>query len=511
MHDIRTLILALALALLATPGRAQQWNVAETAHFRIYSKGPPAELSRRAAMLEDYRLLMQASTNRGVIRTAEPRLDIFLVDKMPTSRPFTPMSKLVAGIYLATPNRIAAYSDEGDKHDQTTLLHEYAHHFMLGTGGTVAYPAWYVEGFAEYFSTARFAPDQIDVGDISDNRASWLVYSEKWLPLEKVLTADYSWRSAEQVSLFYAQSWLLTHYLYRKPELTPKLGAYLAAVASGEDSVTAFRQHISDNLSAFQRSMRNYLINRRLTYTRYSRSAGTPASVRVTALSPAAEPMLLQLANLEFGVAADKREAALASVRASAARFPGDPLAERALAYADLHYGDRAAAVTRLDTLIAANPRDADLLRWRGEAELPRQAGPVSMAQMKAARTWFGRAFKANPEDWRTLFLYAMLDNPFAQTMKPQTLEVLLRAHELAPQVEEIGLAAAMGLARAGRLPEAAAKLAPIANAPHGGSIGEAAATLLSLARAGDADAFIAGIDSASSTVTSGDAATDEP
>ena len=64
----------------------------------------------------------------------------------------------------------------------------------------------------------------------------------------------------------------------------------------------------------------------------------------------------------------------------------------------------------------------------------------------------------------------------------------------------EIGMAAAMGLARADRLPEAAAKLAPIANSPHGGGINEAAAALLPLARAGDAQAFIAGYDAARQT-----------
>lgn len=498
MRGLKGFLAGLSLALLATPALADPWNVAETAHFRIYSQGPTAELSRRAAMLEDYRSLLEASTTRGAIKVAEPKLDIFLVENMPTSRPFTPMSKLVAGIYIASPTRIAAYADAGDKQDQTTLLHEYAHHFMLGTSGAVAYPAWYVEGFAEYFSTAKFAPQSIEVGDIDTGRTSWLVYSDKWLPLEKVLSGDYSWRSSEEVSLFYAQSWLMTHYMYRNPELTPKLGAYLAAVAAGQDSVAAFKQHVAENLSGFQRLLRAYLMRQKLTYTKYSRSPKTPASVVVTPLPPAADPMLLQLTNLEFGIGDDKRDKALAAIKASAARYPGDPLAERTLAYADLRYGDRAAAIARLDTLIAADPKDAALLRWRGEAELPGdKGGMVSAEQMKAARVWFARSFKANPEDWRTLYLYAMLDNPYGNTMKPQTLDVLLRAHELAPQVEHIGMAAAMGLARADRLPEAAAKLAPIANSPHGGSIGEAAAALLPLARAGNSQAFIEGYEAA--------------
>jgi tetratricopeptide (TPR) repeat protein len=241
--------------------------------------------------------------------------------------------------------------------------------------------------------------------------------------------------------------------------------------------------------------MRSYLMRQRMTYTKITRSPKTPASVVVTPLSPAADPMLLQLANLEFGVGKDKRDKALNTVRASAALHPGDPLAERTLAYAEMRYGDRAAGVARLDRLIAANPKDSTLLRWRGEAELPSEAGSFSGEQMKAARIWFARAFKANPEDWRTLFLYARLDNPYQNALKPQTLDVLLRAHDLAPQVDEIGMAAAIALGRADRLPEAAAKLAPIAFSPHASSTTEAAAALLPLARAGDAEAFVLGFD----------------
>ena len=38
---------------------------------------------------------------------------------------------------------------------QLVLFHEYAHHFMLQYA-PAAYPAWYVEGFAEVVSTASF-------------------------------------------------------------------------------------------------------------------------------------------------------------------------------------------------------------------------------------------------------------------------------------------------------------------------------------------------------------------
>jgi hypothetical protein len=35
---------------------------------------------------------------------------------------------------------------------ETVLYHEYAHHFMIGSLTTRAYPRWFVEGFAEFFA-----------------------------------------------------------------------------------------------------------------------------------------------------------------------------------------------------------------------------------------------------------------------------------------------------------------------------------------------------------------------
>lgn len=494
MHKIVKMLVGLTLALLALPVAADTWTVAETEHFRVYSKGSSVVLTQRAAVLEDSRALLAALTTRKDVSAFEPKLDIFLIPAIGDSRPFGRMSKGVAGFYSSDTGRIAAYAIEADKSAEQYLLHEYAHHFMLGSLGTVAYPAWYVEGFAEYFMTARFEPTRIEFGDVNKGRASWLVYAD-WLPLDKLLSGKFNRRNGDDVARFYAQSWLLTHYLFRTPGMPAKLDAYLRAVAAGGDPVEAFKTTINPSTTAFQRILENYLERSKLTYSKFDRSPKTPASVVLTQLSPAADPMLLQLASLEFGLPKDERDKALAKVRESAARYPGDPLAERTLAFAEMRYGNQAAAIEKLDRLLAASPGDAALLRWRGEAALPQNSGPVSAETMKAARIYLARAFKADPNDWRTLYLYAMLENPFDNKLKAPTLDVLLRAHQLAPQVDEIGMSSALALARADRLPEAAAKLQPIAYSPHAGSTGEAAAALLPLARAGDAQAFIAGFD----------------
>jgi hypothetical protein len=360
---------------------------------------------------------------------------------------------------------------------------------MMGSGA-VAYPAWYVEGFAEYFMTAEFAPDRINFGKVNENRANWLVHGT-WLPLEKVLARRFKPTDVEDTAMFYAQSWLLTHYMFRADGMQPKLNAYLKAVTSGTDPVTAFKTHIDPDLTAFGYKLRSYLQSRKLTYSRFKRSEATPAAVKLSDLPASADPMLLQLAALEFGVLKGREAESLAKVRADAARFPGDPLAARTLALAELRYGDRAAAATRIDTLLQTSPADPTLLRWRAVASLPAKP-PAPANAVLDARRLLAKSFKADPNDWRTLMLYAQLADPLGRPLSSNDLEVLLRAREMAPQVGTLNVMTAVALAQADRLPEAARVLEPLAYAPHGGKFAAFAADAMARATAGDKPGFLA-------------------
>lgn len=480
-----------ALLLLALPLPAWAWTRAETPHFRVYSNGPERRLVEQAALLEDFHALLIDRTGRGPTADAPP-LDVFLVETLDDGSPWRRMPASVAGFYRADRGRISVIAvDKGDLPDSRTLteltgrqilLHEYAHHFLLGTDG-VAYPAWYVEGFAEYFSTARFLKDSIEIGRISGNRGIWLAGSE-WLPMEQLLTRSPKFASSSDSAMFYAQSWLLTHYLFRTPGMRERLVAYLRATASGTDSVEAFRTHIDPDLKGFQQTLRAYLD--RTTYSRMPRPARTEAAVQLRRMPPAADALLMRLVTLEHALPESRSAAALADVRTRAAQFPGDPLAGKALALAELQSGNREEARQMLERLLAASPDDPDLLRWRAMASGPGAAG------FQDARTHLTRAFTAAPNDWRTLHAYARLFQPVRQPLPTHAMNALLRAHELAPQVSEVVLDTAVALTQAGRLPEAAVVLEPLAWSPHGGPAASFAQTLLQLARSGDRAGLLA-------------------
>ena len=103
---------------------------------------------------------------------------------------------------MASSAGIAAIVDEtvAPAQGQETLLHEVAHHFMKQYR-PLPYPAWYVEGFAEYASTVSFKKDAIEYGRPSLGRAYTLVQG-KWLPLDEILFGEVP-SDRERMSAFY--------------------------------------------------------------------------------------------------------------------------------------------------------------------------------------------------------------------------------------------------------------------------------------------------------------------
>lgn len=478
-------LLLLVLAL-ASPARAD-WLMAESAHFRLYADSSEASIRDRAALLEDYRSLLVALTTAGEQNAPAPRLDVYLLDDIADARPFGTLPGGVAGFYVAAPGGVVAYAENGDP-GIATVLHEYAHHFMLASG-TAAYPAWYVEGFAEYFMTARFQPEKVEFGGVNANRARWLA-REDWLPLEQILGRRIRAGQGRTSAMFYAQSWALTHYFFRAPGQRDKLRAYLAAVAAGEDPVAAFRTHVDPDLAGFQRRLRNYLSGRQFTYSSFKRTPPAPADVTITRLPESARAVLLALADLEVASPnAPIRDKATAAVAAAAARYPGDPLVARAQALLALRFGSRAEAADRLDQLLAAAPDDPKLLLWRAEAT------PTNTPDGRAeALRLLVRSYKANPDDWRTLRAYALARGARTRRLSDNDLDALIAAWRLAPQVATLSLDLAVALVQADRLAEAASVLTPLANAPHGGGVSELAGRLVDAAEAGNKQGFLAAL-----------------
>lgn len=485
---MRLLACCFIMAALFAPAAARAgWLEAETPHFRLYSDGREDSLRRFAAMVEDYDGVLRMMTNTTA--PASPvKLDIYMVRSAGDLRKVRPVNPGTAGFYSANPGYIAAFAVRNDNlgiSGDEVLFHEYAHHFMWQYY-PAAYPAWYVEGFAEFMMTTNITDRLVEVGRFNDNRVYWLV-AGSWLPIEKVLDGDIGELSRKEAGMFYSQSWLIVHWAFADPKRSEAMQRYLRALSKGEVGRVAFEREMGMDYRGFTRALKAYVRAGKIRYLRFSRASDRQAiSMEVRPLPAAANSLLLPRAAVMLGMPDDQGKAALAMVRKEAARYPGDALAKWTQAAYEMDFGDVPAGSAMVDELIAGGMNDAETLFLRGYGDLvvARNADDeAARRHYDAARAWFAKAFRADQNYFPALWAY--VETRSLDPLDDNSLSVLLKAQELAPQVESIRFDAAVALMRSKEFPAAVRMIEPLAADPHGGGMTEYARHLLGKARSG--------------------------
>lgn len=471
-------------ALLALPAGARaEWRRAESEHFIVYGHGERS-VREYAAMLEDFDDLLRRLHGRPKDETAARKLPVYLVSDLAEVQRVNPKLDRVAGVYFTAPGEVFAVAirdvvggDNDQNRGDDAVLHEYVHHFMMRYYPS-AYPAWLVEGYAEYYMTADLGKQRLTVGGFNQGRARTLVRPGGWIPMEKVLGARRSELKRDEGASFYAQSWLLTHYIVSDPERYRKLKPYLEAARTTHDPVGAWKTVYGDDPAELGRKLKSYM-DKPIAAGALPRKPGDEARIAVTVLSPGADDLLLEWQRMKLGVPEADRPAFLANVRKRAAREPNDRFSRLALARAETRYGDRAAGEATLHALLAADPKDLDALIVLGESRLA--AGRADQAGRAAAfgeaGKLFARAFKLDPDD--PVVLRGFADSQALKPMDENIVNVRLKALQVAPQVGLYRLEAAKALIAAKDLDLARAVLTPLAASPHGGDMVEAAQGLL--------------------------------
>lgn len=452
-------------AALATPAAATDWKRADTPRFIVYSDGDTGQLRDAALQLELYesalRLLHQLDPNGA----PKHRIAIYLVrnhDDLVAVEPGLPEE--VAGFYQATNDEIFALAIR-ERHDQTTLLHEYAHHFMIGSFAT-GFPSWFVEGYAEYFASAQLQPRRMVVGEVNRGRGDWLSYGQ-WLPLQLILTRrPFEFQDPKAVSMYYAQSWLLTHWFLSNPARMPILYAYIGKLRAGMDPVEAMESAAGMTIAQLDRQQREYA-RQRMAIKIITGDQFPQPEVRITEVSAGESALMLLGLKLSSTFGADT--SLLDDIRRRVASYPDDRFAQLLLARAELRQGDKAVARRLLEQRLAASPDDVDVLRLLGETlwEQAREDPDDALALIRDARRHLAKAYQIAPDDYRTLMLLAETRQIAPNYPTDNDMETLLAGLDLAPQVATIRVMASQAHARRDEYVEAIDLLQPLASSPH--------------------------------------------
>lgn len=474
----------LGLALLAGPvGAHAEWKRAESEHFIVYGHGERS-VREYAAMLEDFDDLLRRLHGRPKDEVAARKLPIYLVSDLSDVQRVNPKLERVAGVYFSAPGEVFAMAvrdviggDNDQNRGDDAVLHEYVHHFMMRYYPN-AYPAWLVEGYAEYYMTADLGQERMTVGGFNSGRARTLTRPGGWIPMEDVLGKSGRQLKKDEGGAFYAQSWLLTHYIVSDPDRYRKLKPYLEAARSTHDPVGAWKTVYGDEPAELGRKLKNYM-EKPIAAGALPRRPGGDPNIMITSLSPGADDLLLEGQRLKLGVPEADRPGFLANVRKRAARQPNDRFSQLILARAETRYGDRAAGEATLNALLTADPKDLDALVVLGESRLA--AGKADPAARAAAfgdaGKLFARAFRIDPDD--PVVLRGFADSQALKPVDENIVNVRLKALQVAPQVGVYRLEAAKALLAIKDRDVARAVLAPLAASPHGGDMVQAAQAML--------------------------------
>ncbi|MBB5744580.1 DUF1570 domain-containing protein [Brevundimonas variabilis] len=509
----KSLLAAAAIALSLSSPASAEWLRAETQNFIIYGDTNERTLRNYAQKVQRFDSFLR--TYYPIPTDFEvPKLEVYLADGRRDMLKAEPsIGASVGGFYSPNSGRIHAVVDTDSAAGTLVLFHEYAHHFMFQMRAN-AYPAWFVEGFAEYYATADVRPDRIEFGRHDKDRMSFFVQlsPNSWAPMADVLKWKVLGSGRYRAGDYYAQAWGLTHYLLSTPERKQMLAQYLTAVTQGEDSLVAMERVTGRSAAQLQTDMRLYLSG---SIQSFIPQVEFPTSdVEISRLSPSqAELIWLDLrldrepvkvepvepAEGETEAVRRRRETAVredAEHRAelirtalAATQEPTDDLLRlRVAARAHRLSGNSKAGFELIEPHLTRTQTDPDLLRLAADLLLD-QTGPETdpaeaTGNLREARSYLVRSLDTDPLNFLTYRSINLTRVGQPGYPNDNDLNVLELANGLAPQSFDIRMRLAQAYLARERPDLALATVRPVANSPHGGSWTRRAKALVATAQA---------------------------
>ncbi|WP_183113473.1 hypothetical protein [Sphingomonas sp. So64.6b] len=479
---VKVTITLAAATLLAHPAAAG-WLQARSKHFIIYSQGSEPTLREFATRIEaldaSLRMISNSSDREGI--ESNP-VTIFIMPSIAAIRSiYGEKGSQIAGFYVPRVEGSVAFTpaktDQGGGMNRggnpfspsVVLYHEYGHHFLLGNF-SVAYPAWFSEGYAEVVSTTSFNKDNSEIMlGLPANHRAYTLFHGKALSVEQLLASSNQRMNDEQVADLYARGWLITHYVMFNRERADKFSSYIKALNKGTPSLEAARAAFGD-LKAFDKDLQRYM-DGRLPGFRFPLKTSDLPAITIQPLSEGADAMMASRMRSTRGVDTARAAKVFAQGMQIGARYPDDPVVQAWLAEMAYDADDDAAAAAAADRALAKDPKSIQALLYKARVLL-RQAKKAN-ADAKAwtaARSWIVKANRVDPDVAATLALFYSSFLMQDTTPSASAVAGLERAFELVPQDPGLRFMLARQEIKDSKIDLARSLLSPLAYDPHASS-----------------------------------------
>jgi tetratricopeptide (TPR) repeat protein len=448
---------------LASSSEQQHWMEVHSNHFVVLTDMDTNHARAVAYRFEQMRYVFGAVMQKSTVNLPVP-LQIIGFRSRAEFLQYAPLYQGkpvdMAGFFEASPDRDFIALDLSVD-DWSTALHEYTHALVHANFPPV--PAWFDEGLAEYFATLKISNNGLEIGNISDANRMALT-NMPWMNLEELLlvqTSSDSYNQRQRRAIFYAQSWLLVHYLMSKQKL-PDLFNYLQLTQIKQTPVTeAIEQAFGMSPDEFQKNLRDYFkgpLTVRKMQPLVLDYSGFPFNKVDIATANA------QVADLHAH-SRDYREQAMGELKEVLRTDPQNSVANRALAYLYIDSKDYGNALECIQRAMSAAPKDPEphylwALYVRDKAQAEGQLPGSAVAMERELETAVG--LYPQYADAYDLLAYAYA----LEQRYPQAISSAQKAVQLHPGYEQYALDLAQYYADAGQFDKASAALNRVKNSP---------------------------------------------
>lgn len=259
------IVLLLYLLIGVPASAADTWIEIRSPHFTVISNAGEKRAREVARELEQIRQVFRAALPSAKQDPALP-VTVFAVRDEEGLKELLPQfwegdGPRPWGAFFKVPDKyvIALRTDGGGSDRFQPIYHEYFH--LLTSLNLEVVPVWLNEGLAEFWSQTVIRRNQVELGNTSPLHLQHL--RRRMMPLLELVAATGNPHESDprRVSVFYAQSWALTHLLMMSDENLSgreKLASYVDRIQEGQDAVAAF-EAVFGQLDGVEEELRRYV------------------------------------------------------------------------------------------------------------------------------------------------------------------------------------------------------------------------------------------------------------
>jgi tetratricopeptide (TPR) repeat protein len=258
---ILILTIAALPATIELPKAKEKWICQEGELFTLYSSATAKQAGEISLGLAQYHAVLSAHNQGHILPSPVPTIIfVFKDDRGLAPYQSFPSEQPSGNGYFLQREDIQYIAVSAKEEVTRTIFHEYAH-AILATKWPGA-PLWLQEGLAEYYSTFRSESKIVYIGEPLKEHARTLRTST-WIPFAELMKMDAdasTYRDADKSPLFYAQSWILTHFLLHglRNSGTEAVARFVEQIGAGEPAEKAFQLAFQMPVSELDQTVKAY-------------------------------------------------------------------------------------------------------------------------------------------------------------------------------------------------------------------------------------------------------------